>query len=145
MANGQQMAEQNFLVFTTWLASRTESDFRQLVSRGVLSRKEIAIECGFGKSALDQNPKIKKALTEAEDALRVRGVLPPIADKSPVKADEPLLREPGKQKQAFDAERLRRLEQENASLRAENGELKRQLERYALIREAIALTGRALR
>jgi hypothetical protein len=145
MANGQQLAEQNLLVFTTWLASKTDDDFRQLVSRGVLSRKEIAIECGFGKSALDQNPKIKKALTVAEDALRERGILPPTTREAPEQEGEPLIREVGKATRGVDVERLRRLEQDNASLRAENRELKQQLERYALIREALALTGRAPR
>lgn len=145
MANGQQLAEQNLVLFSTWLASKSDDDFRQLASRGVLSRKEIAIECGFSTSALNQNPRIKAALRAAEDALRERGVLPAIVEKSPERPGEPLMREVGKQKFGLDAERLRRLEQENASLRAENGELKRQLERYAVIREALSLTGRVPR
>lgn len=145
MASGRQIAEQNFEAFNTWLASKTDADFRQLASRGVLSRKEIAIECGFSKSALDQNPRIKAALKAAEELLRERGVLPSLAEKSPEKSDEPLMREVGKQKLVIDAERLRRLEQENASLRSENGELKRQLERYALIRDALSLNGRVPR
>ena len=145
MASGQQLAEQNFIAFNTWLASKTDDDFRQLVSRGVLSRKEIAIECGFSKSALDQNPRIKSALKAAEHALRERGVLPTIADKSQEQPAEPLMREVGKQKLGLDTERLRRLEQENANLRAENGELKRQLERYAVIREVLSLSGRVPR
>lgn len=145
MASGQQLSEQNFIAFNTWLASKTDVDFRQLVSRGVLSRKEIAIECGFSKSALDQNPRIKAGLKAAEQDLRERGILPPIAEKSPEQTAEPLMREVGKQKLGLDAERLRRLEQENASLRSENGELKRQMERYVVIREALALTGRVPR
>jgi hypothetical protein len=145
MASGQQLSEQNFIAFNTWLASKTDVDFRQLVSRGVLSRKEIAIECGFSKSALDQNPRIKAGLKAAEQDLRERGILPSIAEKAPEQAAEPLMREVGKQKLGLDAERLRRLEQENASLRSENGELKRQMERYVVIREALALTGRVPR
>jgi predicted transcriptional regulator len=145
MASGQQLSEQNFVAFNTWLASKTDDDFRQLASRGVLSRKEIAIECGFSKSALDQNPRIKAALKAEEQALRERGVLPAVTEKSPEQATEPLMREVGKLKIGLDAERLRRLEQENASLRSENGELKRQLERYAVIREALSMTGRVPR
>jgi hypothetical protein len=145
MASGQQLSEQNFVAFNTWLASKTDDDFRQLASRGVLSRKEIAIECGFSKSALDQNPRIKEALKAAEHGLRERGILPSIAEKTAEQPAEPLMREAGKQKHALEAERLRRLEQENASLRSENGELKRQLERYAVIREALSLTGRVPR
>jgi len=54
MASGKQIAEQSFQIFQAWLAGKTDADFRQMVSRGVLSRTEIAKECGFGKSALDQ-------------------------------------------------------------------------------------------
>ena len=75
MANGRQIAEQNFQRFTTWEAEKTISDFKQMVVRGVLSRKEIAKECGFSKSALDQNPRIKQALKQLEDGLREKGVL----------------------------------------------------------------------
>ena len=43
---------------------------------------------------------------------------------------------------ARDAERLKRLEMENASLRAELAEVKHALSRYALLQEALAETGR---
>jgi len=142
MANGQQLSEQNVIAFNTWLASKTDDDFRQLANRGVLSRKEIAIECGFSKSVLDQNPRIKLALQAAEQELRERGILPALAERSQEQPLEPLMREKGKQNLILDAERMRRLEQENASLRSENGELKRQLEQYTMIREALSLTGR---
>lgn len=110
--------------------------------RGVLSRKEIAIECGFAKSALDQNPRIKAALRELEDSLRVRGVLPPVVEKTPEDAEKPLMREPGKLRAALADARQHRLETENASLKAENAELKRSLEKYSVLREALAMTGR---
>lgn len=143
MASGKQLAEQNFQTFQVWLESKTDADFRQMVSRGVLSRKEIATECGFAKSALDQNPRIKAALRSAEDDLRKRGILPALEEKPPVDGDAPPpMREVGQQRAARDGERLKRLEQENASLRAENNELKRQLERYVVLQEALSLTGR---
>ncbi len=142
MASGRQLAEQNYEVFVAWLSTKTDDDFRAMASRGVLSRKEIATECAFAKSALDQNPRIKAALRELEDALRGRGVLP-LAFKSDSDApDAPLMRERGAQRGAQDAERLRRLEQENASLKAEVAELKRSLQKHAVLREALALTGR---
>jgi hypothetical protein len=145
MANGQQIAEHNVQTFATWAASKTDDDFRAMASRGVLSRKEIAIECGFAKSALDQNPRVKAALQELEGALRARGVLPPIVEKPTDEADKPLMREPGKLRGALDAERLRRLEIDNASLKAEVAELKRSLEKHAILRDALALTGRVPR
>lgn len=59
VAGGRQIAEQNVEAFTRRLAGKSDADYRQMVSRGgVLSRKDIAAECGFAKSALDQNPRI---------------------------------------------------------------------------------------
>ncbi|MBW8364632.1 MAG: hypothetical protein K0M39_08760 [Rhizobium sp.] len=142
MASGRQIAEENVQTFNTWRASKTDDDFRAMASRGVLSRKEISKECGFAKSVLDQNPRIKAALKGLEEDLRARGVLPPAVSRSPDEVAKPLMREPGKLRAALDAERLRRLEQENASLRAENVELKRALEQHSMLREALALTGR---
>ena len=142
MASGQQISEQNVKSFASWMASKTDDDFRAMASRGVLSRKEIATECGFAKSALDQNPRIKAALRDLEDSLRQRGVLPKATEKSPEEAAKPLMREPGKLRASLEVERMRRLETDNASLRAENAELKRALEKHTLLREALALTGR---
>lgn len=143
MANGQQLAEQNYQAFMTWLASHTDEDFKQLVSRGSLSRKEIAAQCGFAVSALNQNPRIKSALLAKEALLRGAGVLPSLANK----ADDDniastVAREPCSTSRSLDTERLRRLELENASLKAENGQLKRDLERYAVIRDVLSTTGR---
>lgn len=142
MANGQQLAEQNFQLFRTWAAGKSDDDFRSMASRGVLSRKEVAKECGFSKSSLDQNPRIKVALRELEDALRERGVLPPAVEAQPGGGDEQLMRQPGQQRASLDAERMRRLEQENAGLKAEVVELKRALEKHSVLQDALALTGR---
>lgn len=142
MASGQQLAEENVRIFTVWAASKTDDDFRAMASRGALSRKEIATECGFAKSALGQNPRIKAALRELEDALRVRGVLPLAVEKTPGDAAMPLMHDPGKLRGALDAERLRRLETDNACLKAEVAELKRSLAKHTILSEALALTGR---
>jgi hypothetical protein len=142
VASGRQIGEENVQTFLRWIASKTDADYRAMSLRGVLSRKEIAKECGFAKSALDQNPRIKAALLELEDGLRARGVLPPVLARTPGEAQAPRRREPGAQRALLYAERLRRLEQENASLRVENAELKRLLSQHAILREALALTGR---
>lgn len=143
VASGKQLAEQNVATFNSWLAAKTDDDFRQMVHRGALNRVEIAKECGFAKSALDQNPRIKAALKTVEDGLRERGVLPPMVAKDPESDNQtPMVREPGRQRAMLEIERLRRLEQENASLRAENSELKHQLERFTVLSEALATTGR---
>jgi hypothetical protein len=132
----------NCETFTAWRASKTDAEFVAMASRGVLSRKEVAKECGFAKSALDQNPRIKDALRELEHGLRLRGVLPPLVESDPEAPLVPLIREPGRIRAAQDAERLRRLEHENAGLKAEVAELKRILEKYAVLRDALAVTGR---
>lgn len=142
MPSGRQVAEQNVQMFIAWAAEKTDADFRQMVSRGVLSRTEIAMECGFAKSALDQNPRIKAALRELEQRLRDDGVLPPAVEKGASEHSGPVMREPGHARAAVDAERLRRLEHENAALRAEVGELKRVLEQFGVLRDALSMTGR---
>lgn len=142
MASGRQLAEQNAMAFATWAASKTDDDFKAMANRGVLSRTEVARECGFAKSALDQNPRIKAALRELEDGLRLRGILPQAVERGAEGSTAPVVREPGRLRAAQDVERLRRLEQENAGLKAEVSELKRSLEKYAVLQDALALTGR---
>lgn len=141
MANGIQLAEQNFQAFCSWRSGKTDNDLRQLVSRGCLSRKEIVKECGFSKSSLDQNPRIKAALAELENELRGRDVLPPTS-VSDFDSKQSLMREPGNHRILMDAERLRRLEHEVAGLKAENSELKRLLGKFAILSEALQETGR---
>ena len=144
MANGRAVAEQNVQAFEAWKTSKTDDDFRSMVYRGQLSRKEVSTECGFARSVLDQNPRVKESLNELEKALRARGVLPSEVE-TPEDDAAPPIREPGKLRGAIEAERLRRLETENAALKAEVAELKRALEKYAVLSEALALTGRVPR
>lgn len=146
MASGQQTAEVNYQKFIVWLASKSADDFRQLVNKrdGVLSRKEIAAECDFGGSAINQNPRIKEALLKKETELRESGVLPPLASRNEPTPNTttPEPRTAASAPKSFDAERLRRLELENASLKTENQELKRQLDKFAVLREVLSTTGR---
>jgi hypothetical protein len=142
MANGRQIGDENVQTFLHWMLGKTDVDYRAMAFRGVLSRKEIAKECGFAKSALDQNPRINAALRQLEKELRERGVLPPEAAKATGEPQALRLTDRGGQRARLDAERLKRLEQENASLRAENTELKRLLGQHAMLSEALALTGR---
>lgn len=142
MASGQQIADENVRKFATWAASKTDTEYRDLVVRGVLSRIEIAAECGFAKSALAQNPRIRDALKALEASLRDRGVLPAVVTRGEPLNDIPALRATEPSRLARDAERLARLERENANLRAEITELKRLLGRYTVLQDALAETGR---
>jgi hypothetical protein len=137
--SGQQMGEENAHTFLAWKQSKTDDDFRAMEHRGVLSRTEIAKECGFARSVLDQNPRVKASLRELEESLRARSVLPALAERDQA---VPLVREKGKLKAAVDSERLKRLEQENAALRAEVAELKAVVAKSSMLSEALALTGR---
>ena len=142
MASGQQVAEENVRKFAAWAASKSDQDFRNMAIRGVLFRNEIAAECAFAKSVLSQNPRIREALHVLEDALRERGVLPPVAGAVEADPAASRVRQPDPSRQARDAERLSRLELENASLKAEVAELKRQLSRFAVLQDVLAETGR---
>lgn len=138
--NGQERAEQNFQVFQTWATSKTDADFREMVTQGRLNRGEICRECAFGRSALVQNPRIKDALHELEAQLRARGVLPAQAPVATVP-----LRAKGQLQAATEAERLRKVEAENVGLRAELSELRRRLKRFEAMESLLAETGRLAR
>lgn len=136
--SGPQKAHQNLATFLSWAASKTDADYREMVLRGQLNRKEIARECGFAKSVLLQNPRVKDALRTLEAQLRDRDILPPVAESaSPAPtSDAPNPRV------AADKARLKRLEAENAALRAEVMELRGQLDRYRLMDNVLSSTGR---
>lgn len=130
--------QRNFAAFQRWAASKTDDDYRQMVHRGSLNRKEIATECGFGKSALQQNPAIREALRALEDDLRARGVLPalaPDAQRAPQQRSDAV-------RAARTEGRLKTVEQENAALRAEVQTLRAALQRYAVLEDVLAETGR---
>lgn len=143
MANGQQLAEIHFQRFSEWIADKSDHDFRQMESRGVLSRTEIAKECEFSKSSLDSNPRIKSALKALENSLRERGVLPPAVPKATNESG--LQQRPQNGVNRRDALRLRALEQENAALRAENKVLKEHLTSFTSMQDVLMQTGRVPR
>lgn len=143
MANGQQIAEENHAAFLAWVACKSDVDFKEYVHRGKLKRTEIAAECGFGKSALTQNPAIRSALESLEGELRAAGVLPPMmASLPPGQRTEPPMRDADAKQRRQDGQRLNSLEQENAALRAELQAAKQMLDRYTLMTEFLEETGR---
>lgn len=143
MANGQHIAKQNFAAFLAWSVSKTDDDFRKYVHKCKLKRSEIASECRFARSVLIQNPAIKNALETLEQRLRTVGVLPTTSE--PVlrpRTPAPTIHDREPSNHQHDSKRLSRLEQENAALRAELSEAKRMLERFQLMSEFMAETGR---
>lgn len=154
MSNGRQLADHNVSIFTAWISSKSDSDFSRMIHRGALSRSVIAQECGFAKSALAQNPRIKALLTELEKNLRATGVLPQLIDANselgdpkPSDLKPTLQRSPnvipeGNSASSSLEAKLQRLQQENACQRAEIEELRKQLKQFTSIHEALSNSGR---
>ena len=57
------------------MATQQDDDFKQVKFRGQLNRIEVAKAVGCGKSALNQNPSLRKELKQLEGNLRDKGVL----------------------------------------------------------------------
>lgn len=126
----------NFESFQAWVQSKSDQDFKQMEHRGKLNRVDIARECGFARSVCDQNPRVRRALADLEERLQAEGILP--EKVGPAESATPL---PSAGRNV-DAERLRRLESENALLRAEVSDLKRRLGRYEVMTATLAEAGR---
>jgi hypothetical protein len=137
--NGQEKGAEHFEAFQRWAAELSDADARSMVRGGQLGRAEICKAIGCARSVLRQNPRVKQALTELEDGLRARGVLPVQAQET---GEVLPLRAAGQLQQATDRERLKQLEVENASLRAALGEMRKRLQRLEALDEHLAATGR---
>ncbi|ARP00118.1 hypothetical protein K08M3_49400 [Vibrio alginolyticus] len=118
IASGQQKAQQNLEAFEVWKATQTGDEFKQIVFRGQLNRIEVAKGIGCGKSALNQNPALKKALKALEDELRVKGVLPPLTETVQKNADKPKAYDNTANRKLLDSKRVSSLEAENIELKA---------------------------
>lgn len=136
--NGQERAEENYRAFQKWAADKSDADFREISAQSRLNRGEICRECGFSRSVLVQNPRIKDALQQLEKRLRAVGVLPAV-----LALDQPLpLRAKGQLGIATDSERLKKLEAQNVSLQAALYEVRQRLKRFESIEAILAETGR---
>jgi predicted RNase H-like nuclease (RuvC/YqgF family) len=143
MANGRDAAKVTVAAFEAWKATQDDDSYSQIIYRGSLSRSEIckAIDCG--RSALRQNPELKRQLDELEDNLRKRNVLPPLtAEAKAKKADtSPKLYSGEGKKLATQSNRLQALEVEVIDLRAKNAELERELSRLKELSDVVSELG----
>jgi hypothetical protein len=136
--NGQEKGIDNYTVFKKWVSSKDDSYFREMVLNGRLSRTEICRECQFARSVLTQNPRVKALLEQLEDRLRGVGILPmrvPSDKAAPLRAN-------GQMQSLADCERVKKLEAENAGLRAELDDLRKRLKRFEAIKDVLSETGR---
>jgi hypothetical protein len=134
MANGRQIATQNIESFLAWMASTTDDDFKQIIFRGKLNRNEVAKGCGFSKSVLLQNPKVKEMLSNLEGSLRKRGVLPDLSDVGQSKLINTKTYNKSYSKNIKDSKRVANLEQKVIELEAK-------LKRYQELAEVITDMG----
>ncbi|MCG6199907.1 VPA1267 family protein [Vibrio sp. 1-Bac 57] len=141
MASGQQKAQQNLEAFEVWKATQTDDDFKQIVFRGQLNRIEVAKSIGCGKSALNQNPALKKTLKALEDELRDKGVLPPLTESAKKNADKPKAYDSTTNRKLLDSKRVSSLEVENIELKAKVKELEKRLERFGELSETLSEMG----
>ena len=139
--NGQEKAQRNLAAFQEWIATQSNDDFRQIVFRGQLSRVEIAKSVGCGKSALNQNPELRRALANLEDNLRAKNVLPPLTDTAIKNTDKPKQYDNTSNRKKLDSNRLALVEAENIELKAKLNEMQRKLERFGELSETLSEMG----
>ena len=141
MASGQQKSQQNLEAFEVWKATQTDDEFKQIVFRGQLNRIEVAKGIGCGKSALNQNPALKKALKALEDDRRGKGVLPPLTDAAKKNEGKPQAYDNTANRKLLDSKRVSSLEAENIELKAKVKELEKRLERFGELSETLSEMG----
>ncbi|MFM5786924.1 VPA1267 family protein [Aeromonas veronii] len=141
MGSGAEKAKETVRAFELWKATQTDDSYRQIIHRGNLSRGEIAKAIDCGRSALVQNPELRKKLQHLEDSLREKGVLPPITAQVKTHTDAPKTYDPTTHRRLLDTKRVSILEQENIELKAQLRELKARLERFGELSETLAEMG----
>lgn len=141
MGSGVEKAKETVRAFKLWTATQTDDSYRQIIHRGNLSRSEIAKALDCGRSALVQNPTLRKKLQQLEDCLREKGVLPPITAQIKTHTDAPKAYDPTTHRRLLDTKRVSILEQENIELKAQLRELKARLKRFGELSETLAEMG----
>ena len=139
--NGQQRAQENIEAFEVWQATQSHEDFKQIIHRGQLNRGEVAKAVDCGKSALSQNPLLRKALEALENELREEGVLPPLTKAAKQNTDKPKQYDNTANKKLLDSKRVSALETENIELKAKVRELESKLERFGELSETLSEMG----
>ena len=141
MGSAEQAKQDIFDKFMSWSATQDDACFSQIVFRGKLNRKEIALGAGIGKSALTQNEFIVSELSTLEDSLRDRGVLPKKTDERIEKDKQPKEFDQSATGNALTKRRSSKLEQENIELQAKVRELELKLEKYSELGDVISELG----
>lgn len=110
----QQISDDNYLKLETYLA-RLQAAQLKLPSRGgKVNKTAVATACGFNRETFDQNGRFRARLKEA---VQVLGLEAPVLSELPPRDTK-------------DRARITALEQQLASLRSENLELRQRISRY---------------
>lgn len=134
-SNGIQDGERNAQKFLDWLAN--VEDFRPYIHQGMLSVSRVASEAGLNRDVFYTNPEIRDVHWRAlNKRLEDEGVLRPRV-ANPVES----IRRPSQRSAASEA-RIKQIQEENEAVKAENRELRRQLEKLKSIDEILHTTGR---
>lgn len=138
----KEIAESNSQKLEQWIDDRNRlDDWADYLRDGALNRSLVAGELGMTRSSLYTNPAIKSLIDNLEWSLRGAGKIPE------AKATTPDTQAASEREEKHAAEletRLKALEERNATLVAENRELKRKFERYQMIEDHLSHTGRLL-
>lgn len=158
--SSKEIAAQSVERFKVWIVERNAADdWSDYIRAGKLNRSEIAKECKFGRSAWTQNDMLESELQTLEGKLRDRRVLEKRdASGSTEGSPDPL----GKLssgpndaatqlilRRAISAKvraegRVKALEEQNATLRAEVKDVREQLKKLKLQEQHLCETGRML-
>ncbi|TXH77658.1 DUF6262 family protein [Thauera aminoaromatica] len=134
-SNGVQDGERNTQRFLTWLAS--VEDFKPYILQGVLSISRVARECGLNRDVFYTNPEIRDVhWPQLNKRLEHEGVLRSRV-ANPVEAPRRTT-----QRSAANEARIKQIQEENEAVKAENRELRKQLEKFKAIDEILHTTGR---
>ncbi|MBB5503160.1 DUF6262 family protein [Paraburkholderia sp. MM5384-R2] len=134
--NGVMDGEANVKKFLAW--QDEVEDYKPFIYQGTLNISRIASECGLKRDVFYTNPAIRDTLLpalqrqlESDGILKSRAVQPP----------EVIPRQPRRSAASDDA-RIKQIQEENAALKAENRELRAQLEQYTVMAEVLHTSGR---
>ncbi len=131
--------EKSVRKWNTWLESMTDHDYiLMMTDQGKLDRTKVANGCGFSKSVLGSNPRVKAMLEELETKLRERGILPELISKSEEEDSEPLKTDKESLISSMDQSRVTELEKCCTELKAENNVIKVKLGRFSEIIDVYA-------
>jgi len=148
--SGQQLARDNLAKFQSWIAEReVTNDWHDYLRGDKLNRSEIAAECDFSLSVMRQHPAVKEALEALESRLTTLGLTQPLrtapdASNEAAAASEKVIDKRIMAAKGRAEARVKALEEQNASLKAEVASLRERLRRFEHLDAHLSRTGRLL-